>query len=468
MNPGSHRDVVIAAAVVIYVIATTVLTLFLRSRTSKQFMVGGRTLPAAVVGVLLMSEFIGAKSTVGTAQEAFERGMAAGWSVLAASIGFALLALFFARQIHTSNQHTISGLVEQRFGAGARTVVSVLMIYALLLVNVGNYVSGAAVLTEALHINTTTSIFVVAAFSAVYYVFGGLKGIAYVTVLHSLLKLLAIAVLVWVAGALAGGITPMIQALPPSYFTWDGQVGGATILAWVVGTVGTIFSTQFIIQAIAASRTPAAARGSALIASLLCLPLGFALAFVGVAARYLYPAQPSLYALPMFISNMETPLAALVTVSLVASVLVSVSTVALAITSLVMRDFYVPWRRPDSGQELRATRGVALVVGLVPLLCVIFTPHILTLSFFTRALRLSIAMVALIGVYLPWLGSARTAVAALIVSGLATTAWYLLGNPFGIDNIYIAAVTPAIVLVSDKVFSGKTRANSTPRPETTL
>jgi SSS family solute:Na+ symporter len=466
MNSASHRDVVIAAAVVIYVVATTVLTLLLRSRTNKQFMVGGRTLSASVVGVLLMSEFIGAKSTVGTAQEAFEHGMAAGWSVLAASIGFLLLGLFFARQIHTSSQHTISGLIEQRFGAVARVVVSLLMIYALLLVNVGNYVSGAAVLTEALHINTTTSIFVVAAFSAAYYVFGGLKGIAYVTVLHSLLKLLAIAALVWVAGSLAGGVTPMIRALPPSYFTWDGQVGGPTILAWVVGTVGAIFSTQFIIQAIAASRTPAAAQGAALLASFLCLPLGFALAFVGVAARYVYPEQSSLYALPLFISNMDTPMAAMVTVSLVASVLVSVSTVALAITSLVMRDFYVPFRRPNSEQELRVTRYVALAVGVVPLLCVIFTPHILKLSFFTRALRLSIAMVALMGVYLPWLGSARTAVTALIVSGLATTAWYLLGNPFGIDNMYIAALAPAIVLALDRVFSNKTRADSTPRPET--
>ena len=466
MSPTSSRDLIIATAVVIYVAATAVLTVFLRSRTSKQFMVAGRALPAAVIGILLMSEFIGAKSTVGTAQEAFEHGMAAGWSVLAASIGFLLLGLFFARQIHTSGQHTISGLVEQRFGSGARTVVSVLMIYALLLVNVGNYVSGAAVLTSALHIDTSLSICVVAVCSGVYYIFGGLKGIAYVTVLHSLLKLLAIGVLVWVAVSLGADITPMMKTLPETYFTWDGQVGAPTILAWVVGTVGTLFSTQFIVQAIAAARTPAAARAAALIAALLCLPLGFALAFVGVAARYLYPQQSSLYALPVFISNMATPLAALVTVSLVASVLVSVSTVALAITSLVMRDFYVPWARPETEQELRATRWIAVVVGLVPLLCVIFTPHILALSFFTRALRLSIAMVALIGVYLPWLGSARAAVTALIASGVATTAWYVLGDPLGVDNMYIAAMTPAAVLMFDKLFSGRGRPSSTPRPET--
>lgn len=447
------REGLIAGAVILYMGLTTVLTYALRSRSNVQFMVAGRALPAAVIGVLLMSEFIGAKSTVGTSQEAFERGLAAGWSVIAASIGFLLLSFGFARRIRASSEVTISGLVEERFGRGARAVVSLMMIYALLLVNVGNYVSGAAALSSALHLNLTASTFVIAAVSAIYYVFGGLKGTAYVTVLHSVLKLVGIAVLVWVAATLSGGLAPMRAALPASYFTWDGQIGATTIIAWVVGTVGAIFSTQFIVQALAASRTPAAAQGSALIAAVLCLPIGFALGFIGVAARFLYPAQNSLYALPVFVSKMGVPLAAIVTVSLVASVLVSVSTVALAITALVVRDFYAPWRRPNPEQELRATRWIGLGVGVAPLLFVFFTPHILALSFFTRALRLSITIVALMGIYLPWIRSGRAAVVALLASGVATTAWYLLGNPFGLDNMYVAIATPALVLLGHKLFS---------------
>lgn len=440
------REAVLAGSVVVYIVVTSILAYLLRSRTSAQFMVGSRALPSVVIGILLMSEFIGAKSTVGTAQEAFEHGMAAGWSVHAASIGFLLLGLLFAQKLYNSGQYTISGLIEQRFGNGARFAVSAIMIYALLLVNVGNYLSGAAALTAALGTSLTASTIIVALASGVYYVFGGLKSIAYVTLLHSAIKLAGIAILVFVAASLSGGMEPMRQALPPHYFTWNGTIGGNTIFAWIIGTVGAIFSTQYIVQAIAANRNAAAARSSALLASVLCISLGFALAFVGVAARYLYPDQDSLYALPVFIDKMSTPLATVVTISLVASVFVSVSTVALATTALVMRDFYVPWRKPDAQQEMNATRIVSLIVGLLPLLCVFFTPHILELSFFSRALRLSIAIIAFLGVYLPWLGTPRTAIAALVVSGVATTVWYLLDNPFGIDNMYIAALMPAIVL----------------------
>jgi SSS family solute:Na+ symporter len=42
-------------------------------------------------------------------------------------------------------------------------------------------------------------------------------------------------------------------------------------------------------------------------------------------------------------------------------------------------------------------------------------------------------------------------VSGLILAAIATTIWYLLGNPFGIDNMYIALVTPALVLVVEKL-----------------
>ena len=333
------REALIVGAVIVYVVLTRMLAVVLRSRSNAQFMVAGRSLPAAVIAVLLMSEFIGAKSTIGTAQEAFDKGMAAGWSVLSAALGFLLLGLFFARRVYGSGQHTISGLVEQRFGNGARVLVSLLMIYALLLVNVGNYLSGAAALSTALHLSLPVATFVIAAFSAVYYVFGGLKSIAYVTVIHSLFKLVGIGLLVAVAAQVSGGYDAMRASLPETYFTWDGAVGANTIFAWIVGTVGAIFSTQYIVQAIASNRTEQAARLSVLMAAVLCLPIGFALAYIGVAARHSYPGMKSLFALPVFIDQMSAPLAAVVTVSLVASALVSVSTVAVATTALLVKDF---------------------------------------------------------------------------------------------------------------------------------
>ena len=454
---------IIVAMVVGYILFTSWLTVRLRSRTSAQFMTASRALPASVVGILLMSEFVGAKSTVGTAQEAFTSGFAASWSVIGASIGFLLFGLVFVRRLYNSGEYTISAAIAQKYGRSTMLTVSLIMIYALLLVNVGNYISGAAAIATVLKVSLPVAMCLIAFVSTFYSVFGGLKGVAYVTVLHSALKLAGVALILGVALHATGGVGPMADALPPQYFTWDGAIGAPTIVAWTVGTVGAIFSTQFIMQAISSCTDADQARRASLYAAGLCFPLGVALALIGIAAKVAHPGISSLYALPVFLQGMNPLLAGLVTTSLVASVFVSVCTVALAIASLVMRDFLVPYLRPEPDAELRMTRVVSLVIAAVPLVFVFFVPEILRLSFFTRALRLSISVVAVIGFYLPLFRSSLGATLGLLAAAVATSAWYLFGNPYGIDNMYVAAVVPVLVMAAERLVNTPKPAVATAR-----
>ena len=449
---SSVDTLIIIGMMVFYIIFTSWLTYRLRSKNSDQFMVASRAMPAVVVGVLLMSEFIGAKSTVGTAESAFKYGMAAAWSVIGASIGYYLYSLFMVKRLYGSGEFTISGAIAQKYGKSTKYAVSLIMIYALLLVNVGNYISGAAALSTIMKMSLPLSMCIIAVVSTFYFVYGGLKGVAYVTVLHSFFKYLGVAIVVVVALTMTGGISPMIEKMPAYYFTWDGKIGATTIFAWVIGTVGAIFSTQFVVQAISSSKSAAEAKKSTMYAALFCLPLGFALAIIGVAAKYLYPDMSPLYALPIFMQSMNPYLAGIVATALVASVFVSVSTVALAIASLVVKDFYVPFYSPTPEKEFRMTRIFSIIIGFVPLIFVFFVPEILKLSFFTRAIRLSISVVAMIAFYLPFFNSTRGANLGLLGAAVTTSVWYLMGDPYGIDNIYIALISPAIVMLIEKMF----------------
>jgi SSS family solute:Na+ symporter len=447
-DPQSLTTIVMIA---IYVTFTAWLTLKLRSKTNAQFMTGARVMPAVVVAVLLMSEFIGAKSTVGTAQEAFNSGLAAAWSVLGASVGFLLFGLFLAKRLYNSGEYTISAAIAQQYGKSTMLTVSVIMIYALLIVNVGNYVSGAAMISTSLHISLPVACALIALVSTFYYVFGGMKGVAWVTILHSAMKVMGLGIILVVALSATGGITNIQAKLPAVYFTLDGKIGWATIFAWTFGTVGAIFSTQFIVQAISSTSSAVAARNAAFYAAIFCFPLGIVLALIGLAAKTLYPDMNSLYALPVFLKAMSPALAAVVTTSLVASIFVSVSTVALAIASLIVRDLYVPFWKPTQERELLMTRIFSLIIAVIPLIFVFFVPEILKLSFFSRALRLSISLVALVGFYLPWFRSNLGATLGLVGAAVATTVWYLLNNPFGIDNMYVAAVTPLFVMALERI-----------------
>jgi SSS family solute:Na+ symporter len=453
MQSFSYFDTsIIIAAIVAYIAFTSWLTVKLRSKTSAEFLVGGRAVPAVVVGILLMSEFIGAKSTIGVSQAAFESGIAASWAVLSAAVGFPLFGFFLAKKLYSSGEYTISGAISQRFGRSTEIVVSLIMIYALLLVNVGNYVSGAASLATILKVSLPTAAFVIAIVSTFYFAFGGFKSLAYVSMIHCTVKYVGVFVVLAVALYMTKGVAPIAAALPPFYFTWDGHIGASTIVAFFIGNIGAIFSTQYIIQAVASTKSPSAARNSTYIAGLLSIPISIALGLIGVAAKYLYPDLKSLFALPVFLQSMDVWWAAFVSVSLVASIFVGVSTVALAISSLIVRDFYAPYFKPTPEQEFRATRVMSLFIGFIPLIFVFFAPGLLQLSFFTRALRLSISIVAVIGFYLPFFSCNRGATLGLLGAAVTTTGWYLAGDPYGIDNMYVALITPPIVIFIERLF----------------
>ena len=451
---------IIITSVIAYIALTSLLTIKLKSRNSEEFMVGGHTMPAFVVGILMMTEFIGAKSTIGVSQAAFKSGMGEAWALLSAAVGFVFFGLIMARRVYSSGEYTISSIIAQRFGRSTMLVVSLIMIYALLLVNLGNYISGAASLATILKVSVPQAAFIIAIISTFYFAIGGFKSVAYVSMIHAIVQYFGIVVVLIVALVLTHGITPMTTTMPAYYFSWGGHVPTSTIFAYFIGNIGAIFSTQYIIQAISSTGSPEKARRSSYVAAALCVPIGIAVPLIGIAAKYLYPNMNSLFALPIFMHSMDIPLASFVSVALTASIFVGVSTVALAISSLIVRDFYKPYFSPSPETEFKVTRILSFFVGFAPLIFVFFAPGLLKLSFFTRALRLSIAVIALIGFYLPFFNSNRGATLGLLGAAIATTIWYLAGNPYGIDNMYVALVTPVIVIFIEKLFRWNDERNS--------
>jgi SSS family solute:Na+ symporter len=449
---------VLIGMVLAYLAVTTWLTFRYRARSTSDFMFAARSVPALVIGVLMMSEFIAPKSTIGVAQVAFDSGMAASWAVLSVALGFPLFGWLLAKKLYSTGEYTISAAIAKEYGRSTQLTVSVIMIYALLLVNVAFYVSGAAALSSAFHMSLTVSAVIIAAVSSFYCVIGGQKSAAYVSLLHTTLKCVGIAIVLCVALSMTGGVAPMIEKMPDFYFTWDGKIGVTTIIAWTIASIGSIFSTQYIIQAVSSLKGPQDITRACWTTALLCLPVSFALGLIGVAAKFLFPGINSLYALPIFMNHMSPLLAGVVLTSFVASILVGVSSVALAISALVVRDFYVPMRQPSQEAQLRMSRLLSVPIGFLPLLFVFFAPQVLHLSFFTRALRLSISVVAIFAFYLPRFGTNRGATIGLIAATVTTTAWYVMGDPFGIDDIYIALATPAVVMLLDWLIMGAPKA----------
>jgi SSS family solute:Na+ symporter len=193
------------------------------------------------------------------------------------------------------------------------------------------------------------------------------------------------------------------------------------------------------------------ARKASLIASVTIAPIGLLAAYIGVNARALFPGIKSVMAMPAYFSVMNPWLAGIAVSSIVAATFVSILACQLGATALIMKDFVVPIFRPSERRAMLLTRTVSIVMGLVPIPFALYVPGLLKTLFFARALRTAIAIVALFMFYLPSVGTAASATLGLLLSVAGTTLWFVLGNPWGVDNICVAAAIPALVMLGDRI-----------------
>lgn len=443
---------IVLVCVAIYIIITAWLSYKWSGKSNADFMQGGKSIPFIVVAVMLFSNYNGVMAIVGTAQRAFTSGIAASWSIIAAAIGFVLYGLIFVKKLYRTGSFTISGAIRQKYGHSTQIIVSLIMIYAMIMLNLNTYFSGASVLHEILGTNLQVSMILIAIVSTIYYSIGGMKSVAKITVIHTIMKYLAVIIIAAVALVMANGIQPAVHKLPSFYFSLSGHVGWGTIIGWILTSIGAIFSTQFIEQAIASAKNEKEAQKSSFWAAGLVIPFGLALGLIGVLANYLFPKIDALYALPVFLGHMNIILTVICSIGLLASVFIGISACSLAVVALIMNDLYVPHFKPSQEKQLKVTHILSVIVGLFPLIFMFMTPNILALSFFAKALRVAIAIVAVIAFYLPSFQSTASANVALILTTVLTTVWYLLGNPFGINDTYVAIFTPMIVMLIGRLF----------------
>src|ERR1700723_1036952 len=201
-----HTNYVALAIVVAYMAGLGLLTSIVQKsvRTAATFTSGttGSGVPAVLVGLMLMSEFIGTSASVGTAQEAYVSGISAAWNII-----------------------------------------------ALQIVAVALYAGGGAILSVLLAVDRTLATVICGVVAVLYVFVGGMRSVVYTNVIHSLMKYAGVGIALYFGLSQVGGLRELQARLEPEMFSWT-NVGVSQILAWFIAGIGAPFSTQYSIQAI--------------------------------------------------------------------------------------------------------------------------------------------------------------------------------------------------------------------------
>lgn len=416
------------------------------AKSAGSFTSGGARYPAFLIGFLLMSEFIGTATSVGTTQTAYRVGVSAAWNVLALAVGFVLYAILLAPRFKELGENTISGALNRAYGRPTKLATSVIMIFALQIVAVSTYAGGGTILAGLLNVDRTSAIVITGIVATLYVSVGGMRSVIYTNVLHAVVKYLGILAAVAFGLSQVGGFANLRAHVPEAMFAVD-TVGWSQIFAWMVAGIGAVFSTQYVIQAINTVQDGRTARQASFYCAFLLVPFGIGAALVGVCAAALLPGIPAIQALPGLIARMDDLLAAIVVAGLAGSLFGTISALSIGAATLLFKDFYHPRRRSEDGtSSLRFVRSMTVLVGLIPIPLAIFAPDILKVTFLAKSLRATLAVLVIFAFYAPRFGTPRAAVVSILVSLVLTIGWFLAGDPGGIDNAYVALVIPLAVM----------------------
>jgi SSS family solute:Na+ symporter len=445
-----HTNYAALAIVLIYMGSLGFLTSIVQKsvRTAATFTSGttGSGVPAVLVGLMLMSEFIGTSASVGTAQEAYISGISAAWNIIALGAGFLFYAWFLAGKYKGSGHNTISGVFAEVYGPSTKIATSLVMILALQIVAVALYAGGGAILSVLLAVDRTLATVICGVVAVLYVFVGGMRSVVYTNVIHSLMKYAGVGIALYFGLSKVGGLAELQVRLPPEMFSWT-NVGVSQILAWFIAGIGATFSTQYVIQAINTVETQEKARVASFSAALLLVPFGIATALIGMCSLVLFPGIKSINAFSALIADMNGPMAGVVAAGLAASLFGTIAAISVSTATLLYKDFYARFvGEGDEGRSLNFVRIATVIVGLLPIVLAIYTPNILQITFLAKAIRASLAVLVLFVFYAPWFGTKRGALFSILGSMIVTIAWFLLGNPFGIDNAYVALGLPLVVM----------------------
>ena len=462
-----QTNYVALAIVVAYMAGLGLLTSIVQRSvtTTKTFTSGttGSGVPAVLVGLMLMSEFIGTSASVGTAQEAYVAGISASWNIIALGAGFLFYAWFLAGKYKESGHNTISAVFAEVYGPSTKVATSLVMIFALQIVAVALYAGGGAILSVLLAVDRTLAT-VICGIVAVLYVFvGGMRSVVYTNVIHSLMKYAGVGLAVYFGLTRVGGLQELQARLPAAMFSWT-NVGVSQIFAWFIAGVGATFSTQYVIQAINTVESRQNAQIASFSAALLLVPFGIATAMIGMCSLVLHPGIKSINAFSALIADMNGPMAGIVAAGLAASLFGTISAISVSTATLLYKDFYLRFVKAedDEGRSLVFVRAATVVVGLLPIVLAIYTPNVLQITFLAKAIRASLSVLVLLVFYAPWFGTRGGALFSIIGSMIATIGWFLLGNPFGIDNAYVALIVPLVVMGTSSLLTSTRSSPSVP------
>jgi solute:Na+ symporter, SSS family len=323
------------------------LTVKLVKRSSRRYMVAGRSLPLFFVGTMLAAQSIDGNSSLGNVSLVYQFGFWGG-AVIPIGLGICLIltGAFYAKRLNKMSMLTLPDFYYRRFGNGAEGISGILMMISFIVLVAGNFAATGYILSTVLQIDFFWAILIGAIIVLIYTFAGGLFSSAYTDIFQIYLAIGAFwAAFIFFAAGYAGvDYGTILGNAPAGYLDLSGLTDPANgaYINWAgiaaLG-LGDIVALDFMERVFAAKDPKTASRGAYWGAGLTLLTV-IPTSMMGIVALTLLPNLDDPFtAYPQLaLNHMPFPIGAALLMGVLGASMSTANGGLLAISSVVSRN----------------------------------------------------------------------------------------------------------------------------------
>ena len=445
--------------IVVGLIVATLLAVSLsrlrQVRTKADYLVAGRTLPAAVLVFTLLSSWIGSGSLLGGAENAYRHGFAALWQGGGGWVGL-LLIYFIAPRARKFAQFTIPDLLEARYNQVARVLGVIAVLFTYTAITSYQLIGGGDILHLIFPdaVSAMTGRYILAGFVIVFTAIAGMGSVAYMDVVIGSLTAVTMLVALPILTHLAGGWAGVRATLPATHFQALGDLSGIQAAELLLPTCLLMLGNQSMYQKFFSAKSARDARNAVVGWIIGTVILETVIVSIAVVGSALFPtgevhdhprevlAFTAMHGLHG--SAALQLLGALMTGAIFAKVISTANNYLFSPATNLVNDVFVRYIRPSAGDRaiLLVSRLMVVLLGIWSLWQSFGTESVLKKSLYAYTIYSAALTPVILAAFFWRRATAAGAVASIALGTVVTIGW---------DSAFVARVLPPVIAQRDAI-----------------
>ena len=443
-------------AISVYLLALVIYGLVIahkKVKTADDMVTGGHRIPFIILVGSLLATWCGGGGITGSAGVVYSGGPWVGAITFAAPPIGIILLYFIAGKVRKSNKVTVPEIMGARYGKAASIISALCVMLAYVGVLATQLKAAANILvllcsSSGVELSHSMALTICTVVIVVITVGGGMVSVAYSDAISALIMIggffLAIPFLISVANS-QGAV------LPPEETTITGGMSGMQILGYFLPSLALMLGDQNMLQRFASAKNSDEAKKSNIgmfIGELLVIVSIIAL--VTQSAK-LYPSleTPSNVIFQTAVDYLPLAFGALVMCACMAFIVTTADSYLLSSATNLTNDIYAKYIRKDATdkQKMLVLRVTIVVFSAIAVALTLYFPTVLALQMTAYTMYGAAITPAILFALFSKRVTPAAGLAGIIVGGLATIVWTLMGTPGGVQCAIVAVPASVIAIL---------------------